>query len=84
MKVAMWDVPPCNGAGVAQSVQCLTTDWRTVRQVFDLWQKKEDFSSSLYVQSGSGAQPMGTESPFPGVKQGWGVTLTTHPHLVLR
>jgi hypothetical protein len=44
MKVAMWDVAPCNGAGVAQSVQCLTTDWRTVRQVFDLWQKQEDFS----------------------------------------
>jgi hypothetical protein len=32
----------------------------------------EDFSSSLYVQTGSGAHPdscpMGTEDPFPGGK----------------
>jgi hypothetical protein len=25
---------------------------------------------------------MGTGGPFSGVKRGWGVTLTTHPHLV--
>jgi len=37
------------------------------------------------VQTGPGAHPafctMGTGS-FPGVKSGWGVTLTTHPFLV--
>jgi hypothetical protein len=42
-----------------------------------------DFSSSLCVQTGSGAHPasctMGTGGPFPR-----GVTLTTHPHLVPR
>jgi hypothetical protein len=48
----------------------------------------KDFFSSLCVQTGSGAQSasctMGTGGPFPGVKRGWGVTLTTHPHLVTR
>jgi hypothetical protein len=43
----------------------------------------EDFSSSLCVQTGSGAHPasctMGTGGPFPGVKRGRGVMLTTHP-----
>jgi hypothetical protein len=41
----------------------------------------EDISSSLCVQTGSGAHPasysVGTGGPFPR-----GVTLTTHPHLV--
>jgi hypothetical protein len=40
-------------------------------------------SSSLCVQIGSGAYPascpMGTGGPFPGVKRGRGVMLTTHP-----
>jgi hypothetical protein len=49
----------------------------------------KDFSSSLFVQTGSGAHPascpMGTGGPFSGdIKPGWGVTLTTHPHLVPR
>jgi hypothetical protein len=48
----------------------------------------KDFSSILCVQTGSGAHPvsctMGTGGPFPGVKRGRGVTLTTHPHLVPR
>jgi hypothetical protein len=48
----------------------------------------KDFSSSLCVQTGSGAHPasctMGTGGPFPGAKRGRGVTLTTHPHLVPR
>jgi hypothetical protein len=48
----------------------------------------KDFSSSLCVQTGSGAHPasctMGTGGPFPGAKRGRGATLTTHPHLVPR
>jgi hypothetical protein len=48
----------------------------------------KDFSCSLCVQTGSGAHPascpMGTGGPFPGVKRGRVVTLTTHPHLVPR
>jgi hypothetical protein len=57
------------GAGIAQSVQCLTTDWTTgVRSST----RAEDFSSSLYVQTCFGAHPasctMGTGGPFPGGK----------------
>jgi hypothetical protein len=48
----------------------------------------EDFSSSPFVQTGSGAHPasypMGTGGPFPRGKARPGVTLTTHPHLVPR
>jgi hypothetical protein len=48
----------------------------------------KDFSSSLFVQTGSGAHPasckMGNGGPFPGDKRGRGVTLTTRPHLVPR
>jgi hypothetical protein len=48
----------------------------------------KDFSSNLCVQTGSEAHAassaMGTGGPFPGAKRGWGVTLTTHPHLVPR
>jgi hypothetical protein len=47
-----------------------------------------NFSSSLCVQTGSGAHPasctIGTGGPFPGAKRGRGVTLTTYPHLVPR
>jgi hypothetical protein len=46
---------------VAQSVQCLTTDWTA-----------EVRSPNLYVQTGSGAHPapytMGTGGSFPGGK----------------
>jgi hypothetical protein len=42
-----------------------------------------DFSSSLCVQAGSEAHPafctIGNEGPFPGVKRGRSVTLTTQP-----
>jgi len=34
---------------------------------------------SAPVQTGPGAHPTGS---FPGVKSGWGVTLTPHPLLV--
>jgi hypothetical protein len=74
-----------SGAAVAQSVLCLTTDWTTG---FRSPTEPEDFSSSPCVQTGSGAHPasctMGTGGPFPGIKRGRGVTLTTHPHLVPR
>jgi hypothetical protein len=54
------------GVGVAQSVQCLTTDWTTgVRSPAGT----EDFSFNLCVQTGSEAHPasctMGTGGPFP-------------------
>jgi hypothetical protein len=54
---------------VAQSVQCLTTDWTDcVRSPT----KAEDFSSNLCFQTGSGAHPvsctMGTGGSFPGGK----------------
>jgi hypothetical protein len=54
---------------VAQSVQCLTTDWTAgLRSPTDA----EDFSSSLCVQTGSGAHPasctVGTGGSFPGGK----------------
>jgi hypothetical protein len=54
---------------VAQSVQCLTTDW-TVG--FRSPKRAEDFSSNPCVQTGSGAHPasyrMGAEGYFPGGK----------------
>jgi hypothetical protein len=56
-------------AGVAQSVQCLTTDWTAVDRSST---GAEDFSSNLCVQTGSGAHPasctMGTGGSFPGGK----------------
>jgi hypothetical protein len=69
------------GAGIAHSVRvyCLTTDWMTrVRSPA----KIKDISSSLCVQTGSGAHPascpIGTGGHFPGIKRDRGVTLTTH------
>jgi hypothetical protein len=54
---------------VAQSVQCLTTNWTTRRSRFDPRQRRKDFSC---VQTGFGAHPascpMGTGGPFPGGK----------------
>jgi hypothetical protein len=67
MKVFEHKVSP-----VAQSVQCLATGWTTGRSRFDPRQRREDLSSSLCVQTGSGAHQtsctMGTGSPFPGGK----------------
>jgi hypothetical protein len=56
-------------AAVVQAVQCLTTGYTIgVRSPTGA----EDFSSSLCVQTGSGAHPasypMGTGGPFPGGK----------------
>jgi hypothetical protein len=57
------------GAAVAQSVQCLTTDW-TARARFPT--EAEGFSSIVCVQTGSGAHPasctVGTGGSFPGGK----------------
>jgi hypothetical protein len=57
---------------VAQSVYCLTTGWTTGRSGFDPRQRREDFSYSLCVQTGSGNHlascPMGTGGPFSGAK----------------
>jgi hypothetical protein len=54
------------------SVYCLATDLTTVRSRFDPQQRRKDFSSSLCVQTGSGALPasgtVGTGGPFPGAK----------------
>jgi hypothetical protein len=76
------------GAGVAQSVWCLATDWTTGRSRFDFRQGQRIIPLASCVQTGSGTHPasctMGTGGPFPGVKRGRGVTLTTHPHLVSR
>jgi hypothetical protein len=72
-------------AGVPQSVYCVTTDWTTgIRSPAEA----KDFSSNLCVQTSSEAHrasdPMGTGGPFPGVKRGRGVTLTTQLHVVYR
>jgi hypothetical protein len=57
---------------VAQSVECLATGWTTGRSRFDPRQRQKDLSSSLCIQTCSGAHPasctMGTEGPFPGAK----------------
>jgi hypothetical protein len=67
-------------SGVAQSVQCLTTDWTTGTRSPE---EVKDFSSSLCVQTSFDAHPasypMCTGGPFPGSKARRGVTLTTHP-----
>jgi hypothetical protein len=62
-------------AGVAQLVQCLTTD-RT--RGFNTQQRQKDFS----LTSVSGPDLMPTQPRIqwiPVVKSGRGVTLTTHP-----
>jgi hypothetical protein len=50
--------------------------------------EEKDLSSSLCVQTGSGANPascaMGTVVLCPELNRGRGVTLTTHPHTVPR
>jgi hypothetical protein len=57
------------GAGVAQSVHCLTTAWTAVVRSLT---EAEGFSSTLCVQAGSGAHPasctVGTGGSFPGGK----------------
>jgi hypothetical protein len=75
-------------AGVAQSVQCLATDWTTGRSGFDPRQSQEIFllasvSSPLWgLPSLLYNGILGVL--FSGLKRCRGVTLTTHPHLVPR
>jgi hypothetical protein len=71
------------GAAVAQSVQCLTTNWTTgIRSPTEA----EDFSSSLCIQTGSGAHPascsMGTGGSFPQGKAWLGRDADHSPLLV--
>jgi hypothetical protein len=60
------NMQPLHTARVAQSVQCLTTDWTAGVQSPT---EAEDFSSSLCFQTGSGAHPayytIGTGGSFP-------------------
>jgi hypothetical protein len=62
--------------------------WTTGRLSFDPRQRREDFSSSLCVQTGFGpTQPSVQWVPGVsslGLKRGRGVTLATHPHLMPR
>jgi hypothetical protein len=72
------------GAGVAQSIQCLTTDWVTGVQSLA---EAKDFFSSLCVQTSSEDHPasytMVTGVLSLGVKCSRGMMLTTHTHPVL-
>jgi hypothetical protein len=71
------------GAGVPQSLLCLTINWTTGRSRIHPRKKRKDFSCSPCVRIGCGAHPasctVGTGDPFPGLKRGSGVMLTTHP-----
>jgi hypothetical protein len=76
------------GAGVAQSVQCLATDWMTGRSMFDPRQGQRIFPVTSVSRPALGpTQPPVQRVPgvlSPGVKRGQGVTLTTHRHVVQR
>jgi hypothetical protein len=58
------------GAGVAQSVQCSTTNWTTGLSRFDPRERQKNFFSTVCVRNGCGSLPascaMGTGGPFPG------------------
>jgi hypothetical protein len=73
---------------VAQPVQCLTTGWTTGRSGFDPRQGQRIFPLASVSRPALGpTQPPVKWVPgvlSPGLKRGRGVTLTTHPHLVLR
>jgi hypothetical protein len=75
------------GAGIAQAVQRLATGWTTGRSSFDPRQGQRVFPLSSVSRPALGpTQPPVQWVPgvlSPGLKRGRGVTLTTHPHLVL-
>jgi hypothetical protein len=58
--------------GYLSQYSVFTTYWTTGGSRFDPRQRGKDFSSSLFVQTGSGAHPasclMGSGGPFPGGK----------------
>jgi hypothetical protein len=68
----------------------IVSDYRLDEQATEVWSPAgaKDLSSYFCVQTGSGAHPtscpIGTRAPFLGANRGWGVRLTTHPHLVPR
>jgi hypothetical protein len=66
----------------------IVSDCRLDEGVRSLAAEKDFFFSSLCVQTSSDAHPapypVSTSGPFPGIKRGLRVTLTTHPHLVPR
>jgi hypothetical protein len=71
------------GAGVAQPVQCLTTDWTTWRSRLNSQQRRKEFPlASVSRPALTPSQPPVQWVPrvlSSGVKHGRGVTLTTHP-----
>jgi hypothetical protein len=74
-------------AGIAQSVQRLTTGWTTEGSEFESRYGKE-FSLLHVVQTGSEAHlasfPTGTGDSFPWGKADGGIKLITHFQLALR
>jgi hypothetical protein len=66
-KIIVLYIPREPGSSVS-----LATGWTTERSMFDPRQRRKDFSSSLSVQTGTGAHPasctMGTGGSFPGAK----------------
>jgi hypothetical protein len=72
-------------AEVAQLVLCLTADWTTgVRSPAEVKNFPLASLSRPAPRPHPASYPVGTGDPVPGVKRCWGVTLTTHPHLVPR
>jgi hypothetical protein len=73
---------------IAQPVQCLAKSWRTGRSRFHPRQWRKDFSSSLCVQTGSGAHQasctMFTGGPFPRAKARPGRDADHSPQVVPR
>jgi hypothetical protein len=69
---------PAESKDISSSL-CVQTDSGGVQSPAE----SKDISSSLCIQTDSGAHPasypVGTGGPYPGVKRGRGVTLTTHP-----
>jgi hypothetical protein len=75
------------GAGVAQSIQRLTTDWKTDRPGFDLWQSQRIFLLASVSRAALGpiqALIQWVSWVLQRAKSGRGVTLTTHFRLVMR
>jgi hypothetical protein len=76
-------VLPAGGASHSLTISSVVSDYGLEDLVIKVLSPTEanHFSSILCVQTGSGIHPasctMGTVGPFPGVKLGRGVTLTT-------